>query len=85
MTDYGHVRRDSVTCPRCQGAGGAIDPVTDDGRGPWFVCDQCEGIGLVQDGLADLRSNLRLLNLLWHVTGGQPVPAQPVTHRKGCP
>lgn len=36
-----------LTCQECGGAGGEIEPVLDDGTGPFERCGMCEGTGLV--------------------------------------
>ena len=34
-----------LTCQDCGGAGGEVEPVLDDGSGPWYDCGWCEGTG----------------------------------------
>lgn len=34
-------------CQDCGGAGGEIEPVLDDGSGPFYICGFCEGLGIV--------------------------------------
>ena len=38
---------DSLLCQDCMGAGGAMEPILDDGSGPWYDCGWCEGTGFV--------------------------------------
>ena len=35
-----------------------------------------------QDAYEDLRAQCQIYDLIYHVTDGQPVPAQPVTHTR---
>lgn len=37
----------SVKCRVCGGAGGEVEPVLDDGSGPWYPCGFCEGHGRI--------------------------------------
>jgi hypothetical protein len=32
-------------CPACGGLGGDVEPVLDDGTGPWMECGFCQGRG----------------------------------------
>ena len=32
-------------CPWCNGYGGEVEPVLDDGTGPWYICGYCDGKG----------------------------------------
>jgi len=34
-----------MQCPVCHGHGGVTEPVLDDGTGPWYDCEFCEGTG----------------------------------------
>ncbi len=36
-----------LTCQDCGGGGGHVEPVLDDGSGPWEECGWCEGTGYV--------------------------------------
>jgi hypothetical protein len=36
-----------ILCQDCGGAGGSVEPVLDDGSGPWEACGWCEGTGKV--------------------------------------
>ena len=35
----------SLVCQECGGGGGSVEPVLDDGSGPWEPCGWCEGTG----------------------------------------
>ena len=53
----------------------------------FYLIDHCQKILRArerkrQDAYDDLRARCRLFDLIYHVTGGQPVPTQPVTHRR---
>ena len=43
-----------LICQECCGAGGEIEPVTDDGQGPFEECGWCEGTGFVTPWLRGL-------------------------------
>ncbi len=34
-----------LICQECGGSGGEVEPVLDDGSGPWEPCGMCEGTG----------------------------------------
>ena len=34
-----------LVCQECHGCGGSVEPVLDDGTGPWENCGWCLGIG----------------------------------------
>jgi len=34
-----------MKCPACKGYGGELDPILDDGSGPWYECGFCKGEG----------------------------------------
>jgi hypothetical protein len=34
-----------MQCPSCHGAGGEVEPILDDGTGPWYDCCFCNGKG----------------------------------------
>ena len=36
-----------IGCPGCGSMGGRIDPILEDGSGPWEECGYCEGSGFV--------------------------------------
>lgn len=36
---------DAQSCPACKGAGGEVEPILDDGSGPFLTCGLCEGHG----------------------------------------
>ena len=36
-----------MICPACQGNGGEIEIITDDGQGPWYECGFCKGTGKI--------------------------------------
>jgi hypothetical protein len=44
---YVESRQPKLTCQECGGSGGSVEPVLDDGSGPWDACGWCEGTGLV--------------------------------------
>lgn len=44
---YVKTKGNGFTCQECGGSGGEIEPVTDEGQGPWYDCGFCEGTGLV--------------------------------------
>lgn len=35
-------------CPYCKGQGGELDPVLDNGEGPWYDCGVCDGTGMIE-------------------------------------
>lgn len=39
------VESKKLTCMDCGGAGGSVEPVLDDGSGPWYACGWCKGTG----------------------------------------
>lgn len=49
-----HVAREGLVCQECRGAGGEVDPVLDDGSGPFNSCGWCEGTGKVTKWLRGL-------------------------------
>lgn len=42
-----YVERLKLTCQDCGGAGGEVEPICDDGSGPFNPCGWCEGTGYV--------------------------------------
>ena len=40
-----YVEREGLICQECGGEGGAIEPILDDGSGPWEECGWCAGTG----------------------------------------
>lgn len=51
---YVESRPRKLTCQECGGAGGYTEPILDDGSGPYFDCDWCEGTGFVMPFLRGL-------------------------------
>ena len=41
-----YVEVHGVTCQACGGYGGEVEPILDDGTGPWHECGYCEGVGM---------------------------------------
>jgi len=39
-----------VQCPMCHGYGGEIEPILDDGSGPFYDCGFCKGSGKMEKG-----------------------------------
>lgn len=39
-------RRPPLVCQECGGTGGEMEPLMDDGSGPFMPCGFCEGLGL---------------------------------------
>ena len=37
-----------MKCPCCDGVGGDLDVITDDGQGVWYPCGLCDGTGKVR-------------------------------------
>lgn len=37
-------------CPICKGKGGYTEPVTDDGRGPYYPCGYCDDKAMIEIG-----------------------------------
>ena len=37
-------------CPICRGRGGSIEPVMDDGSGPYYSCGACDDSGFMEVG-----------------------------------
>ena len=37
-----------VNCPMCNGMGGNIEPILDDGSGPMEYCGYCRGKGIIK-------------------------------------
>ena len=37
-------------CPICRGHGGCIEPVLDDGSGPYYACGACDDSGFMEVG-----------------------------------
>lgn len=35
-------------CPSCKGKGGEVDPILDDGSGPYYPCDLCDDSGFIE-------------------------------------
>ena len=44
---YVETKGNGFVCQECRGRGGEVEPVTDEGQGPWYDCGFCEGTGLV--------------------------------------
>lgn len=42
-----YVEKEGLPCQDCCGYGGGYEPVLDDGSGPWYPCEWCEGTGKV--------------------------------------
>lgn len=40
-----YVAKHGMACQNCSARGGEVDPVTDEGYGPWIECGWCEGTG----------------------------------------
>ena len=41
------MKKIKVKCPMCHGDKGYVEPILDDGSGPFFQCSLCKGTGLV--------------------------------------
>jgi len=48
-----------LTCQNCGGEGRRVEPVTDDGQGPWEECGWCAGTGLMDPWRRGLWLRLR--------------------------
>jgi DnaJ-class molecular chaperone len=53
------VEKMKLTCQECRGMGGAVEPVLDDGSGPFEPCGWCEGTGYVTPRLRSLWLRMR--------------------------
>jgi hypothetical protein len=42
---------DLFQCPACEGAGGSVEPILDDGSGPWEPCGFCREHGYLYNPL----------------------------------
>lgn len=47
FTKYVESRKPPLICQDCCGSGGEVEPVCDDGSGPFITCGWCEGVGYV--------------------------------------